>query len=155
MTEIKTYYVADGNVVRQVEEALPSRQERERRTREDQERNRRRAQLRKKAALRKKKIYSVYMAMAVVAAVGLFVGYVDLSNSITTHRSNISSLEQEISDLKASNSATESRIASETNLAEIKTTAMNELGMVYANSNQIVYYDMDSNDYMNQYQNIP
>lgn len=87
--------------------------------------------------------------------VGLFVGYINLTNSITTHMDNISALEQNISDLKASNSATESRIASATNLGDIKTAAINEMGMVYANADQIVYYDMDSSDYMNQYHNIP
>lgn len=105
--------------------------------------------------MRKKRIYSMYVAMVAATVVGLFVGYINLTNSITTHMDNISALEQNISDLKASNSATESRIASQTNLGEIKAVAVNEMGMVYANADQIVYYDMESSDYMNQYHNIP
>ena len=105
--------------------------------------------------MRRKRVYSMYIVSVAVALVGLFVGYINLTNSITTLMDNISALEQNISDLKASNSATESRIASATNLGDIKTAAINEMGMVYANADQIVYYDMDSSDYMNQYHNIP
>ena len=69
--------------------------------------------------------------------------------------SNISSLESQVSDLKAENQATENRINSEANLQTVKDAALNRLGMVYANSGQIVYYDMDEDDYMSQYDNIP
>ena len=153
MTEVKTYYYTDGNTVRQVEQPLPDRHTREREIREERERKRRQARRKAQAAMRRKRVYSMYIVS--VALVGLFVGYINLTNSITTHMDNISALEQNISDLKASNSATESRIASATNLGDIKTAAINEMGMVYANADQIVYYDMDSSDYMNQYHNIP
>lgn len=155
MTEVKTYYYTDGNTVRQVEQPLPDRHTREREIREERERKRRQARRKAQAAMRRKRVYSMYIVSVAVALVGLFVGYINLTNSITTHTDNISALEQNISDLKASNSATESRIASATNLGDIKTAAINEMGMVYANADQIVYYDMDSSDYMNQYHNIP
>ncbi len=151
MTEVKTYYYTDGNTVRQVEQPLPDRHTREREIREERERKRRQARRKAQAAMRRKRVYSMYIVSVAVA----FVGYINLTNSITTHMDNISALEQNISDLKASNSATESRIASATNLGDIKTAAINEMGMVYANADQIVYYDMDSSDYMNQYHNIP
>ena len=155
MTEVKTYYYTEGNTVRQVAQPLPDRHTREREIREERERRKRQERRKMQRMMRKKRIYSMYVAMVAATVVGLFVGYINLTNSITTHMDNISSLEQNISDLKASNSATESRIASQTNLGEIKTVAVNEMGMVYANADQIVYYDMESSDYMNQYHNIP
>ncbi len=155
MTEVKTYYYTEGNTVRQVAQPLPDRHTREREIREEREKRRRQERRKMQRMMRKKRIYSMYVAMVAAAVVGLFVGYINLTNSITTHMDNISALEQNISDLKASNSATESRIASQTNLGEIKTAAINEMGMVYANADQIVYYDMESSDYMNQYHNIP
>jgi hypothetical protein len=69
--------------------------------------------------------------------------------------SNISSIEEETSELKAANQATENRINSAANLQAVKDAAMNRLGMVYANSGQIVYYSMDDDDYMSQYNDIP
>lgn len=155
MTEVKTYYYTEGNTVRQVAQPLPDRHTREREIREEREKRKRQERRKMQRMMRKKRIYSMYVAMVAATVVGLFVGYINLTNSITTHMDNISALEQNISDLKASNSATESRIASQTNLGEIKTAAINEMGMVYANADQIVYYDMESSDYMNQYHNIP
>ena len=155
MTEVKTYYYTEGNTVRQVAQPLPDRHTREREIREERERRKRQERRKMQKMMRKKRIYSMYVAMVAATVVGLFVGYINLTNSITTHMDNISALEQNISDLKASNSATESRIASQTNLGEIKAVAVNEMGMVYANADQIVYYDMESSDYMNQYHNIP
>ena len=155
MTEVKTYYYTEGNTVRQVSQPLPDRHTREREIREERERRKRQERRKMQRMMRKKRIYSMYVAMVAATVVGLFVGYINLTNSITTHMDNISALEQNISDLKASNSATESRIASQTNLGEIKAVAVNEMGMVYANADQIVYYDMESSDYMNQYHNIP
>lgn len=155
MTEVKTYYYTEGNTVRQVAQPLPDRHTREREIREEREKRKRQERRKMQRMMRKKRIYSMYVAMVAATVVGLFVGYINLTNSITTHMDNISALEQNISDLKASNSATESRIASQTNLGEIKAVAVNEMGMVYANADQIVYYDMESSDYMNQYHNIP
>lgn len=155
MTEVKTYYYTEGNTVRQVAQPLPDRHTREREIREEREKRKRQERRKMQRMMRKKRICSMYVAMVAATVVGLFVGYINLTNSITTHMDNISALEQNISDLKASNSATESRIASQTNLGEIKAVAVNEMGMVYANADQIVYYDMESSDYMNQYHNIP
>ena len=53
------------------------------------------------------------------------------------------------------NSETQSRIDTSTNLGDVKAAAMNQLGMVYANADQIVYYNMENNDYMSQYHKIP
>ena len=85
----------------------------------------------------------------------LCTSYIYLQNSITTSMHNIATLQSEISDLKAANAATESRIHTSTNLNDIKSRAINEFGMVYATSDQIVYYDMQDEDYMNQYDSIP
>ena len=38
---------------------------------------------------------------------------------------------------------------------EIREKAMNELGMVYATSDQVIEYDSPSGDYVKQYEGIP
>ncbi len=40
-------------------------------------------------------------------------------------------------------------------LEEIRQKATGELGMVYPGKDQIIYFEVDSSDYMNQYQDIP
>jgi hypothetical protein len=67
----------------------------------------------------------------------------------------VAELESELARVNADNKAAESRIATTTNLSEIKDKAINDLGMVYATSNQIVYYSVDGSDYMSQYHDIP
>lgn len=157
MTEVKTYYFTEGNVVRQAAEPqpLPNRRQTEHERREEQARRRRRQQRRHAAMMRRKRMYAVYFAGIVAATCGLFVGYINLTNSITTHMNNISELESQITELKAENSAAQSRIDTSTNLGAVKAAAMNDLGMVYAREDQIVYYSMENSDYMSQYHNIP
>ena len=154
MAVIKTYYYEEGNAAKNL---YPERewQERERQRREDEKRKRR-AKARKRAkVMRRNKINTVYLTLGAILLGAFFVGYVNLQNDINTSMSNISSLESQVSDLKAENQATENRINSEANLQTVKDAAINCLGMVYANSGQIVYYDMDEDDYMSQYDNIP
>lgn len=155
MAEVRTFYFTEGNTVRQVAKPLPDRHTIEKERREEQERKRRRIQRKHAAMMRRKRLYTMYITVVIASAGALFVGYVNLTNSITTHMNRISALESQISELKAGNSAAQSRIDTSANLGDVKARAMNELGMVYAGAEQIVYYNMDNMDYMSQYQNIP
>lgn len=155
MSEVRTYYVQDGNTVRQVVQPLPNRETRERERRQEALRERRIRERRHAAMMRRHRMNVMYLTLAVVAVCGLFVGYVQLQNDITTRMNHVAQLEDEISTVKAENSAAESRINTATNLNDVKNAAVNELGMVYAASDQIVYYDMERTDYMNQYHEIP
>ena len=162
MQELKTYYYQDGNAVRKPEVVqmrpnryLPTREQREREKREDAIRRQKITDRRKAAALRRNRILTTYMIGALAVICLMLVFYVSLQNSVATRMNNIASLETELSELNADNSATESRIATSTNLSDVKDRAINDLGMVYATSDQIVYYSVDSSDYMSQYYDIP
>ncbi|MCR5416702.1 MAG: hypothetical protein K6E79_07895 [Pseudobutyrivibrio sp.] len=156
-----TYYYSDGNAVRKPEvsvrpaRSLPTRQQREREKREEAKRRQKISDRRKAAALRRNRILTGYMIVAVVLACVMLVGYVALQTNVSTRMNHIAELQNELSTLNADNNATESRIATTTNLSDIKDKAINELGMVYATSSQIVYYSIDGNDYMSQYHDIP
>ncbi|MCF0143352.1 MAG: hypothetical protein HUJ75_08240 [Parasporobacterium sp.] len=134
---------------------LPTREQRERERRAEEEARAKKAHRKHVANLRAHRLTTFSMIIAAFLACGLFVGYVSLQNDITTRRKHISSLENQISVLKADNSVAQSRIATSTNLSDIKNSALTELGMVYATSAQIVYYSMDTEDYMSQYKDIP
>ena len=93
--------------------------------------------------------------MAIVFCVVFFVGYIYLQTQVSERTDNIARLETQISTLKAENGALEARINTAANLSNVRNTALNELGMVYANADQIVYYDMETSDSMNQYNKVP
>ncbi|SHI61388.1 hypothetical protein [Pseudobutyrivibrio xylanivorans] len=162
MQELKTYYYNDGNAVRKETEyqmrparSLPTREQREREKREDAIRRQKITDRRRAAALRKNRLLTGYMIMAVILTCLMLVSYVSLQTNVTTRMSHIADMENELSTINADNNAAESRIATNTNLSDIKDKAINELGMVYATSNQIVYYSIDGADYMSQYKDIP
>ena len=154
MANIQTYYIEDGNTIRKEYEAVAApdyeRERKERRQRREHEKQHRRAQV-----MRRNRLYTVYLTIGVAFFCLFFVGYIRLQNDITTSMNHIASLKTQISDLKAENSATQNRISTTANLSNVKNAAVNQLGMVYANADQIVYYDMNDEDYMSQYSDIP
>lgn len=152
-------YKVDGNTVRRVE-AEPDyrRQQRERQDKEEREnlRRRRRAAARnREKELRMSKSYVVFLTMA-VTVFGVFCGtYIKLQSDVTARMKAIARLESQITALKADNDEAYKRINTTIDLDGIRNTAINELGMFYATEDQIVYYSVDRNDYMNQYTEIP
>ena len=162
MQELKTYYYNDGNAVRKETgyqmrpaRSLPNREQREREKREEAIRRQTITDRKRARALRKNRLLTAYMIMAVALTCLMLVSYVALQTNVTTRMSHIADMENELSTINADNNAAESRIATNTNLSDIKDKAINELGMVYATSNQIVYYSIDGSDYMSQYKDIP
>lgn len=154
MALVRTYYYEEGNTAKNL---LPEREWRElEEKRREEEKRRRRARQRKQArAMRRNRLHTIYLTLGCMVLGAFFMGYLHLQNEINTSMSNISSIEEQTSELKLANQATENRINSEANLQAVKDAAMNRLGMVYANSGQIVYYSMDNDDYMSQYNEIP
>lgn len=91
----------------------------------------------------------VAYTVALVAAVGLIKIQ---SSTIVLSRQN-AALESKIADLKADNDARYKELTSGINLNEIKQKAQ-EMGMKPANENQIVYYEIEHKNYMDQYENV-
>ena len=154
MARVQTVYIEEGNAVRKLNPEVEYEEYLERRRQEEERRQRdiRRAKIHRQ---KRKKVASVYATMAIVFCVCFFVGYIYLQTQVTERTDNIAKLETQISTLKADNGAAEARINTAANLSNVRNTALNELGMVYANADQIVYYDMETSDYMNQYNKIP
>ena len=74
--------------------------------------------------------YVTFLAVAAIFALILCVNYVQMQSRITSHSKEVSSLQKELADL-------------------------NELGMVYATSDQVIEYESPSGDYVKQYEGIP
>lgn len=154
----KDYYV-DGNTIRRLEAAPDYRKEkreREEREREEQLRKRRRqARRNQERMLRMDKSYVAFLTIAVVIF-GVFSSiYIKLQSDVTTRMNTIGNLESQIADLKADNDEAYKRIRMSVDLDSVKEKALNELGMSYAKASQIIYYTVDSDDFMNQYSEIP
>ena len=151
MQEYRTYYYEEGSLAHKAEiTEAPTREERLRERERERKRERQRIAKRRKKALLALKKQALVFTLAVVVIAGLFAYYVHLQNNITKSRRNINDLKEQITVLKADNSAMKNRIATSLNLNSIKEKAMSELGMVYADTDQIVYYNMPDDDYMNQ-----
>ena len=135
------------------------REERRRREQEEREaelrRKKRIARKNQEKALRTSRKYVMFLSMgAVIFAV--FAGvYIRIQSDITARMKKISKLESQIAALRAENDETLKRMSTAVDLDAIKNTAINELGMFYATSDQIIYYTVDNDDYMNQYIEIP
>ena len=94
--------------------------------------------------------YVFFLTAAMTCMVLVCISYLMLQADITSKIKEISKLEATLNELKAENDDTENRIKGSVDLEEIKYRAMNELGMQYANEDQIVGYECEDTDYVRQ-----
>ena len=78
-----------------------------------------------------------------------------LQAETTSRVKHIASLETELEDLRKENNDNYTRIMTSVDLDHIRDVAINELGMVYAEPNQVILYDGGTDDYVRQNSSIP
>ena len=155
----------EGNAVRRMD-AMPDdweseqKRRREREQREIQERKRarrRRAVARRNQdkALIMNRGYVAFLAMAAIVTCITAGFYIKLQSDVTIRLENIAALETSVNNLKADNDATSKRLATSVKMEDVKKQAIDVLGMGYPSEDQIVYYEIDSADFMSQYSEIP
>lgn len=154
----KNYYV-NGSTVRQME-AMPVRQPQktDRREREEQKRrkHRRNAIRRNRArALFMSKGYVTFLTVCVAIVALAAVSLIQIQSEVTKNMESIAALESQITDLKSENDARYKEIVTSVDLDYIKEVAINELGMHYATEDQVIYYSVENNNFMDQYSDIP
>ena len=148
-TERRTTYV-DGAAVRRLRTGdQPERQRRQ------EERFSVHTARRVKAKERMGLGYGMFLAVALGVAMWVCVGYLKLQADNTARAKNIAALETQLSTLKDENDDEYNRVTTSVDLEKIRDIAMNELGMVYANEDQVVLYDDEGSDYVKQYAEIP
>lgn len=91
-----------------------------------------------------------FMAGILIVMSLALVNYISLTASVTASVSEIASLESQLSALKSDNDEQLNEVNSRINLDEIKYRAIADLGMTYADKNQVITYSGDSNDYVRQ-----
>ena len=95
------------------------------------------------------------LTVAAVFTLIMCVQYVQLQSEITYRLKNINQLETELNELVLQNNETDNRINSFIDLDYIYRVATQELGMRYANKNQIYKYNNSGAEYIRQYKEIP
>lgn len=155
----KNYYYINGNTVRQLEEATPSTRERriqrEREERQRQDARRRAARRNREKSLVMGKGYTVLLLASVAVTAFLAVYMISLQAQLSNRMREVASIESQTQNLKAENDALYKEITTSVDLNHIKDVAINELGMQYATEDQIVYYTVENDNYMDQYRDIP
>lgn len=153
----QTYYV-NGNTVRELD-AQPVRRERIDRTKiqEEQQKKRRRnaARRNRERALHMSKGYVAFLTLCVGVVAFAAVALVQIQSQVTQRMEHIAALESQITDLKADNDARYKEIITSVDLDYIKDVAINQLGMQYATEEQIIYYSVENDNFMDQYSDIP
>ena len=155
---MKTTYYVNGSTVRQLE-AQPVRRERIDRTKikEEQQKKRRRnaARRNRERALHMSRSYVAFLTLCVGVVAFAAVAMVQMQSQVTQRMEHIAALESQITDLKADNDARYKEIVTSVDLDYIKDVAMNQLGMQYATEDQIIFYSVENNNFMDQYSDIP
>lgn len=99
--------------------------------------------------------YVFFLTAACALTMWICVGYLQLQADNTARVKNIAALESQLSDLKQDNDDEYNRVVTSVDLEKIRDIAINELGMVYAQEDQVVLYDSQGSDYVRQYADIP
>ena len=141
-----------GNTVRQPE-VLPKRRpearpERPKRTSRQVRRNRNRA-------MNMSPAYAVFLTVAAISAVLICVAYLKQQSDIVSRSEHISVLQEELAELTEQNDTAYNAANDSVNLEQIRSKAMNEMGMVYAAQGNVIEYDSPTSDYVKQYDDIP
>lgn len=92
--------------------------------------------------------YVVFLTFALLLCAVILINYVHLQASVISHINEITRLETELNTLKRSNDEEKNRLESNIDLEYIRQIAIGELGMVYANEDQIILYKTQMHDSM-------
>ena len=99
--------------------------------------------------------YVLFLAVSRVLLMGVFGYYVQLQSELNGYMKSVTGLEADLLNLKNDNDAIQKKINISVDLEVIREKAMQDLGMIYPEEKQIQYFEVETNDYMNQYEDIP
>lgn len=153
-----TIYI-DGNTVRRARTVEEIRYEEQR----ERERERRHRAFEREYALRRERERSSYMSAGYVLALafaGIITlicccGYLHTKAEINAHMDQVENLELKIENAKTKNDELQTKIDTYVDLDHVYQIATGELGMVYANPDQILLYDKTESEYVRQDEEIP
>lgn len=106
-------------------------------------------------ALRMNGAYVFFLALTSVFCLGMSVMYLGVQSEIANTRKAITQLKTDINTVTAKNEAVDYAIEGYISSDNIIKVATKELGMVEADSNQVVFYKNSDSEYTVQFKDIP
>ena len=113
-----------------------------------------RGELKKQRKMSMGFLYVAFLGLAVVVLAASLVSYLKLQNDITTMVDDIAYYEQTLNNLTLANDDEYSKMVNAVDLEEVRRVAVEELGMVYADSEQVIKYTRENSDYVRQLKDI-
>ena len=152
----RTMYYIDGSTVRKVEQSpvRKSNNQVHKKPNNNQVQQRRVSE-KAQNALAFNKGYTVFVVAAVLVMICACIAVLYMESRISLQQANINELETQLEVMEEANAAYRLSLEHMYTLDEIHDVARYELGMVYAEKGQIVYYDSAEEDYVKQYQDVP
>ena len=92
---------------------------------------------------------------AVVGCIVLTINYLQLKANYTTLREDVTEAATSLNNLRVENDSVYHEVMSSVDLEHVRDVAMNQLGMVYPQLNQIYKLDEMDTDYVRQMKEIP
>ena len=157
-TERDLYYV-DGSVVRRRYSAEPARRREPEQT--PAKKKKTRIVTYPKAAVQAEKSlyfdrgYLVVLMLAALIMIASLGVMVYLQGRVDDRERNIRILQYELQEVRSDNSAYADSLESKYSLDKIYEVATKDLGMVYSQKGQIVYYEKANEDYVKQLRDVP
>lgn len=141
-----------GNTVRH---AMPAPKRREELQPARPEKVSRQVRRNRKKAMHMSAGYVLFLSLAAVLALIICVQYLQLQSRITSRSVEITSLQQQLAEVKEENTTRRNAVLDSVNLSDVRNKAVGELGMVYASADKIIEYKSPTNQYVKQYEDIP
>lgn len=99
--------------------------------------------------------YFAFLVTATLAVAAVCFIYLNYQAEISAKNKNITALTTQIDTLTAQNDSVDYSINSYMDSANIIKVATEELGMVRASGNQVIYYDSTESEFMKQFADVP
>ncbi len=99
-----------------------------------------------------------YLAVLIIAACFMLyicVSFLHIQSEINSRMDNIKTMERQLETLKSENDALETSINTSVDLDYVYRVAVEDLGMVYANKDQVLLYNKTESEYVRQNEDIP
>lgn len=149
-TESRKYAYVDGTAVRKLER-VPAKQTQRKQTPSTSQTTRKN----RERALSMNLGYVIFLTAAAVVTVFMCVNFLQLRAKGTRLQKEVTALEAQLDAAVLENNSDYNRIMTSVDMEHVKDVAMNQLGMVHAKKSQIITYEMQDNDYVRQYSEIP
>ena len=99
--------------------------------------------------------YTLFLIVSVGITLGTCFMYMRSNSELTRTEQSVAALQSQLQDIQEQNNFLKESLNTTIDLEEVYQIATKRLGMVYANEEQVIYYNSSNSDYVRQYESIP